>query len=494
MSDFVLRCVSLFRCAGFRCRLAPLAALVLTTGCAGPPKVDAPAPLESPRWTPVPDLAAKAAMHETSTFAMVDENGLLTYTAYLPWGDAPAGDTSDPVALENYRFSHELPDAPAWQGYLMAALGFKAAAMRRADPHASVSDVDADLRRLAGALHRFYVVTGEPGLLGNTMVPGYTGAEPLFWMAPDAHKPWVRSETTGEWWRDGVNKGHLNLAMFGCAIPLALERRGELELTAQTRAALRDAMVPAVARLVRDRYRIHDRRGRTTQHGDLGPDALILPNGFNRVLVLQMLCAAAAYDADLAAEYDTRRGRWVSGIGWSLEVAGGWTESRGHWNKAANVSANDVQHFALAACALLLQDQRDPLAEEVRRGLVGWWRFMRHELNAVYTIVYAHFMEPDAEQRALIMAPILDELRDFPPVKRLAPPEDLLELLEDTPGHVQPIANRMITDNYWKANPYRRVTAHAPRHPKLHAAGMDYLLAYWMGRYFDVISAAPSGE
>ena len=107
---------------------------------------------------------------------------------------------------------------------------------------------------------------------------------------------------------------------------------------------------------------------------------------------------------------------------------------------------------------------------------------MRHELNALYTIAMAAFaLEGEAE--AAEMEKIVAELRDFPNEKQLGREERDL-----TPGTLQHLRDRPVDTNYWKANPFER--AEAPRPPRrndMYAAGMDYLLAYWMGRYFEVV-------
>ncbi|NIP97885.1 MAG: hypothetical protein GWO24_32440, partial [Akkermansiaceae bacterium] len=63
----------------------------------------------------------------------------------------------------------------------------------------------------------------------------------------------------------------------------------------------------------------------------------------------------------------------------------------------------------------------------------------------------------------------------------------------DDTDEVQPLANRVTNSYYWKSSPFRRaVPPHDPAlHPergsRLHYAGADYLIAYWLGRFYGSI-------
>jgi len=465
--------------------------LPIMSGCAGSPQVAERIDYDPPRWTPEPDLARKAVLHERATLAQVDDAGLLLYWSAQPWGDAGAG-------LRRYRASHNLADAPAWQGYLMASLAFKAAVVHRGESggmqetsrQEELLRLDSELRRLAGAYEKYYDITGERGLIGRSMLPGYDEPEPLPWMIDESGlSDWTRSPHTGEWWHDDLAKNHLNLAVFGLAVPLALHRRGEIELSPQTERALRGALMPLVRRLVDDEYELRDSTNQPTQFSDIGPTSFGLPNGFQRAISLHLLASAAPYDDELAVEYERRLEDWTPGLAWSLEVSGGWTRDRGPWNSDGVVGHSDAQGLALALVSLFIQEERPEHRETFRRAVAGWWRFMASELNAPYAIAYAQIVEDDPAERGSVMAPIVADLRDFPPEKRLASNEELASKVEHTPGVVQPIHNRPVDANYWKASPYERIVATEHREQRWRAAGMDYLLAYWMGRYFDLIPA-----
>jgi hypothetical protein len=205
--------------------LAALLLLSTTTAClGGAPPIAA----RQPRNETIRDLEAKAAAITSQTLTLVDESGLLLYRALTPLSNEA-----------NFLESHDLADAPAWQGVLMAAFALEEAVSGR--------DRDPELRKLAEGLLGFYKASGQPGLLGRSHLVNYQGPR-LPWMADKAFRPtkyWLQGPE-GRWWRCGLAKGHFNEAMFGCAIPLALDRRGEIHLDPATRQALLDVLLPAV--------------------------------------------------------------------------------------------------------------------------------------------------------------------------------------------------------------------------------------------------------
>ncbi|MHC4948489.1 MAG: hypothetical protein ACYTG1_09530, partial [Planctomycetota bacterium] len=271
-------------------------------------------------------------------------------------------------------------------------------------------------------------------------------------------------------------------AVFGCAVPLALERRGELTLDDDTRAALVGAMVPMIRRVVRDDWFITDRIRARRPDAAITPEAVVFPDGYERVLALHLLCAGAPYDEELALLHDERLEAWSSGIGFSNQIGGLGTSFRKRWEQPGDLRRPAT--FALAACSVLLQTDRPATRHEIRDGLRGWWGFMKHEANAPYTIVYAHFALSSDARRGRAMAPILAALADFPGEKIPGDPDDTAARTVTTPGLVQPLANRPLAVDAWSASVFELVERAERRDAGRRLAAADYLLAYWMARYF----------
>ena len=418
------------------------------------------------------DLAAKAESIESATFTRVNNLGLLLYRWREPFSD-----------LDHFRRSHALADGAAWQGYLIAALAFKAAALQSEGALTSEMKVDigGKLERLAGFYEHCFAVNEQPGLICRAALDGYDGAEPLpFMQREHSGYAWVRSAAPPfRWWLNRPNKDHVNMAGAGLGIALGLDAT-ERMLTPGARAALLRVLVPMAKRLVRDEYSVLDADGEPTRHPDMGPSSFGLPNGFNRIMTLQLLAAAARHGTDpaLREEYERRLSDWGTGYARWMHRVGWWTRFvTGHATRDLNPGHSNPQALAMAACGLLLNEQRPVYADEVKATLAGWWRFMRFEGNGVYSPVFSRWVANAAEVPE-IMAPVFEHLQAFPEPKVLTADE-----LTVTRRLVQPLVNREVDTNYWKANPYEKVLARGEDSGR-RAAGMDYLLTYWMSRYF----------
>jgi hypothetical protein len=453
--------------------------LILLAGCVGPPGVAPPVP--KPWYTVNKDLAAKAASHRTSTLRMLDESGLLLYKPYLPWGD-------DPQGRSNYILSHDIADAPAWHGMLMQALAYEWAVTGESN--------DALLRKMAGALIENFEVTGTPGLLSRSYIGNYTG-ERKPWMETPEERPtkfWMQDEQ-GRWFRNGLAKNHMNMAMCGCALPLALHRRGDIQLSSETEAALKSVLVAGVTHLAGGDWRIRDWDGRFTEFGDLRPNVTFgptwpelknLPNGFNQMLVLNMLRSAAYYDDDLKQIYEEVAPKWAPGIKQSLEVAGEAVKMIGHW-KIGKPSYSDMQAFSTAAACFMLQEERREIVRYVTGGLHGLWEYMRWENNPPFNLAY-HMARPNESN----MPAIERLLRHFPDVDG----KQAYEFKKKATDKYQPIENRPPNSVYWKSSPFRLAVSVGPSiatNPdtgdRQIFSGADYLYAYHMGRFLDAIPA-----
>lgn len=428
-------------------------ALLVVGGCQTPPEL---APRQ-PWYETETDLLKKEALLERQTVALIDSSGLLMYRAIAPLEDE-----------DNWLQSHDIADAPAWQGYLMASAALKEAV--------SGEDQDALIDRLARGLEEYFRITGVEGLFGRSHIAGYKGPR-KWWMEDKDKRPtkyWLRGPT-GEWWRNGLAKGHLTLATFGCAVPLALEKRGELTLEATTRERLKHILLAAVRRLVKNDFQIVDFDGEPTEFGNLGP---MVANGFNMMLVLHMLISAGQHDPELMKLYDEKGLDWADEMGLSLEGLGEIVLAAGHSN-FDKPSYSDMQLISLAGFSIMLQETRRPYLKDVHKGLRGLWEYVRYERNAPFTLVYNGQVRPRSEMERV--EEILVDLRDFPDDKR-PPYVDHIDTDE-----VQPLCNRPYNTVYWKSSPYRKAGNTPGKPSNFVLGGQDYLLAYWLGRYLKLL-------
>ena len=309
-----------FMVVGRRIGVAVLVAALLA-GCGAPGM----APEDPLRWPRNEDLAAKAELIEAATLARVTDQGMLVYRWREPFTD-----------IVNFRRSHYLADAAAWQGYLIAALAFKAATLDRegALDAATKEDLNGWLTRLVGFFSHCYEITGQQGLICRSALPGYHDPEPLpFMLRPGTGYEWQYSSsaTPPVWYLNRPNKDHVNMAAAGLGIALALGESADI-LTPAARSALLGVAEPLAARLVRDDYYVLDRAGERTRHPDLTAWSGPLPDGFNRIMALQILATAARFgdDADLRAEYERRLEQWGTGYAGAMHAVGAWTQLVGH--------------------------------------------------------------------------------------------------------------------------------------------------------------------
>jgi hypothetical protein len=468
-----------------------LVALVVSgVGCTNVPDLADRAP-----WYEVPTntLEEKAALYRQSTTAQVNSQGLLLYTA---WG--PSGWNSEGNGWWDYVNSHDVADAPAWQGRFMAAVALEMAV--------TGEDLNDLLLRLAEGLRVYYDITRIEGLFGRSYLADYTDEQRLPWMETQEQDPdkFWKQEADGRWWRTGLAKNHFLGACLGCGYPLALEKRGDITLRPDVRAKLLAVLLPAVRRFVENGYIIIDYDGKPTEFGDLRPNLIpkeyidvIAPftsifgvteedleklnkpyNGFNIVLVLSILRSAGEHDPEIMAVFEKEAKAWRSGLKDSFWVLGFAVKKVGHW-VIGKPSYSDMEAVGFAAMALYLWGPDGELEKALDDGLTGLWGYMRWERNPWITLPHKFYVDAEVS-----LADIEEDLRDFPlPEQKCSRASQ-----RDDTDEVQPLCNRVTNSNYWKSSPFRR--ALPPHDPvanafgsKYYFSGTDYLSAYWLYRY-----------
>ncbi len=462
--------------------LALILMCLLVTGCLTP-KMDYKRPA---RYEFTPDLIQKAKDFETDALARLNNHNMLQYR----WGE--------PYTATSKEKSNFLSDGAAWQGYLIAALAFRAA-VQRSDGGYNMTTETNHIKDLAGFFTKSYEITNKPGLLCRSTSPEtLTAVEPAWMASTSDNYDWVFFDETANgatdtgWCLTKPNKDHVNMAGAGLAIALALDREHNL-YNPDGKTALLNALKPLIERLRNDGYEVKDHEGQLTTHPDLKPTHfLVLPEGMNRMTVLQLLAGVVVNEpspSSLQAAYDDALRDWGTEYAWTLHLTGWWTRVYGHWNGEGTPKFSNPQALAMAALSFLLNEKTDMDArEEMKEALRGWMRFMKYEPNGIYWPVMLAFLEEFSDlEKYQRMRLVIDELRSIP-----YPKQAHLEKVDIIPRMVQPIHNRPVDSNYWKDNPYKRSTSIGLSF--LHFSGVDFLLSYWMGRYFDLIPNTKSGE
>lgn len=465
--------------------IALMMAMVVMTlsGCVVVPELEP----KKAWYTSSNNLLEKAVAHEASTWEQVNEQGLLLYDAYKPLSE-----------LENYQKSHDMADAPAWHGVLMAATALKEAA--------TGEDQDAKLRVLADGILKMFDVTGEPGLYARSYLT-HDGPR-LDWMDTPEDRPtkhWRKGN--GGWFRTGAAKGHLTRAVFGAAVPLGLAKRGLISLDSGTEEKLKAILLPSVKRLAEDQYRMIDWDGKPTEFGDLRPGIVpqeyidlvkplvsVLPwdisdddleklsqpiNGFNMILVLSMLRAAGEYDDDLMQLYHDESLAWEKNLKLSLKVLGFVISRVGHY-RLDKPSYSDMELISQSALLLHLFDgQESRVTAAVGDGLSSMWTYVKYERNVPYTLTYSLYHPGTAAEE---LKAVEEDLRDFPDAPKQAHFGNTVETMT-----TQPLANRKMSSHFWKSDPSEMVVGEMKPQDGRFYGGQDYLYGYWLGRSLELL-------
>ena len=441
-------------------RAAPVLAALLS-GCCQLARWETPADIVE--WQsldpPTKSLAEKAALYQSRLEAHHQTpEGLIRYRRVVV-------DTDDP----SYG---DLGDGCFHTGIYLASQALRLAAT--GDPAAR----DQVIRTL-GALEILMAVTGKRGLLARHFTPHGTVME-----------EWPRSRTLPRYdWKPDVSKDQYAGFVHGLGVAFALvddpALRGKV-------AALAAA---AADHLMENDLRIVDADGRPTTYGNLsGRFAGVFPMGINALIVLSIskLAAVSAGAEPYTGFYSRLTGRGYASVA--------------HWAYMAPLGINNGVNENMGYLALypLLLLEKDPrILERLKDGERRTWYHVREERNAFFAFVHAGAVEGgaggDARSAAEAARAGRDALREFPESK-IELPVDLTRPGFDYPRaflnsrkclprttSALPLYLRPRSSSMWASDPYR-LAGSLTRRGERENAGMDYLLAYWMGRYHGFIA------
>ena len=347
----------------------------------------------------------------------------------------------------------DLADGPFFAGLYLASQALRLAATGEPAARREV------LRALEG-MELLMAVTGQPGLLARWVGrgPSPRGTE---WL-PSSARP-------GYWWRADVSKDQL--AGYACGLGVALALLPDPEV--RSRAA--QLALPLAAHLREHELRVVDYDGQRTTHGSLRPRVAGFPVGVNALIALAAAKAAAA-----AGEPDF----YASLIDDGFLRAAGWAQLRAPGN-TKRVNENMAY---VALLPLLLLETDAALAARLRAAEARMWDNVAGEHNAFFAFVHASASGDPAARAEGLAA-----LREFPD-RKLDLAVDLTREGFDIPqrwwksskGEPRakqplPLYLRPSGSNLWVSDPHAMVGALRPR-GMTEYAGIDYLLAYWLGR------------
>lgn len=390
-----------------------------------------------------------------------------------------------------------------WTALYAASQAFRYATTR--DPEAL-----GNLRRVVRGEHDMLRITGVRGLFTrafvNPALPGFPSEEWLAGAYPDCDlakghcKRYNRvkeGEFAGFWFKNDVSKDEYAAHMFSMAVAW------ELVDDPDVRSRVEDIVRQVGDHLIEHGLRITDIDGQVTTYGHLNAMGMDDFPGFNAILALSFMKLAAVVgggkyadfysdcllqrsgeDACIPEESPRPYTHYLDTVGLDLGCKTNW---------------NNHNMAELGMYALLRHESDPELLATYRAALRdALWnpddeRPMRVQENTLYTFFYLVNKDPsdpwpeDEARAAICTMKRYPEHKAHFAVDTLSRYEQVCTGRSDEPmtDVVIPIDERKADNFQWIGNPYALETSPAdPRHVE---SPEDFLLAYWMGRYFGFI-------
>lgn len=344
--------------------------------------------------------------------------------------------------------------------------------------YAATGDLEAreQLLRALEAARLYTEVSGVRGLLAR-----YVSLTP-----PRGDPDWrVSTSRPGYAWRSDVSKDQYAGFVHGLGVTLAVIH--EAEIRAEV-AALASAIAD---HLIENELRIVDWDGEPTTYGDLRGRRLGVPFGVDASidLAIARTAAVATGEARHREFYDRLVAEGYPGVTY-------WS----HVPLASTKRVNETMAFLALYPLLMLEDDAGVLAH-LRRAARRTWRHVQGEQNAFLAFVAAVATSGvEATESDAAVAEARQSLLWFPdrklgrPVDLTRPgfdfPQRLLKTRDGLPRSRRPIPLYLRTrgSSMWTVDPYRLVGG-LTRRGETEFSGIDYLNAYWMGRYHGFVRA-----
>jgi len=394
--------------------------------------------------------------------------GLLAYEILWP----PPNDEMVPTSFA---------DMAIWTGCYLGAESFR---------YAVTGDLEAKKRvdQCVEGLGLLQKVTGVPGLMArsvrkrirdssNPMAP--EGPHPYL---PSIHEKWRVGEgafSDYEWLGD-VSSDQLDGVVFGEGIAFDLNPEKE------TREKIRWQITQIADHLLDHDMRIVDSTGKETRHGDFTLGLFSEPlNALIGLSILKMALRVSGEETYLHSYARLVREGYAHR---AVRARDPW------WEFFSGINHSDNNLAFLAYYTLLFNEKNPKLISLFQKSLDRGWKVVRGEGNPFFTWIF-HALIGEEQKDQLAIDDALESLRRFPKERRDLPVKnsDRKNLCKawfsDRKGEPQacfplPLDERPTSSFEWRENPYR---LDGPGKGRVRFSGVDYLLAYWMGRYYGFV-------
>jgi hypothetical protein len=377
-------------------------------------------------------------------------------------------------------------DTSTWNGALLAALSYKYAATRDGETLTRIAT-------LLRGLHRYFLVTRQPGLPARTM----TTAEDL--VTPEMQPGEIDGRPCW-YWADPA-KGTVNQLASGYA---ALLIHAYADLPPDVQQLARGDATDVARHLVDHDYHLTHRNGQRTSYGDLTPLIGSMGVPFNAQVAYAVVATGHAWQADddaarerIAGQFDRLRGKHHvyyeeplrSPVLPQAVAASPFLKGMNDRNHAMNAAFTGLQLERLDAARDGREIDRE-FAYQLGQTQCFGIELLADQRNALCSFQWAALVDdpqlgpamlrrPDearaVAQRALVEG--VEQLRRFR-LERLATPGEAVKT-----GRLQWVDAWGVDEYYWKADPTQAWQASGPPGNGSFAA-IDYLHAYWLLRAF----------
>ena len=333
------------------------------------------------------------------------------------------------------------------------------------------------------AMKLYAEVSGKPGLLARYLAP----------VKPDDDDRWLQSKIHPEYfWRSDVSKDQYAGCVHGLGVTYAVVADPEV------RAAIAPIATAIADHLVEHDLRIVDWDGEPTTFSSLRGRAWGYPLGVNALIALAAakVAAVASDDPKYAKFYDSLVNDGYPELSSSAHIS--------FFGAAYRVNDNMAY---LAWYPLLLLERNGSIRRKLQAGARKTWSAVSEDQNAFFSFVHAATVgteldelgdgeKPEDEGRQLGKK----SLAKFPD-RKVAWPVDLTRERFDFPRAFLkgksclprstrpiPLYLRYRGSSMWVSDPYALV-GRLTRKGDREYAGIDYLVAYWIGRFHGFVSA-----
>jgi len=390
--------------------------------------------------------------------------GLVVYSVKLPV-----------TSQEDIEAVNFLADVAAWTGCYLASQAFRFKVTHQARALENI-------RKTLKGLHMLQAVTGKKGLLARNL--------------RKAEGPSAYEENAGEWhqgkgefsqyrWRGDVSVDQYDGVMFGYSICYDLVEEEDV------RKRIAEDVTALVDHIIEHGMTIEDIDGKRTTWGNLSPSTW---EDLNCLLALTFL--KIAFSITGQERFHRKYLELIERHNYHKRAV---SARKKWWEYILGVNHSD-DHLAFLAYYNLLRLEKDPeLLSYYQKSLERTWSSNKDEGNSFFNFVYCalNMHKRGQPEFGKAMADAIETLRLFPLDKRVfevinSKRKDIKKsFFRDRRGRLQaksplPINERPVDTYEWKANPYR-LDGHRGAKGEVEYAGVDYLLAYWMGRYHGFI-------